>query len=214
MWLGIVFGTLAVFLAAGLLLKKKNRLIGNLLLVLTVTGALVIGTGTAVCWTKLDCTDENYDYAILLGAMLEDGKPTPQLESRMELALNWQKTDEDTILFVSGGEPQGQGITEAQVMYDWLSEHGADMSRIVMEDKAADTLQNLRFSKALAEEMGLETDTVLLLTSEYHQTRAAFLASKLGQNALHLSCKTPFMKHLDASFREVFAFIKAFYETL
>ncbi len=213
MWIIIVLIGFAVILAAGLWVKKRYPKFGKLILALTAVGALVIGTATAICWEK-PYEDKPYDYAVLLGALLEDGKPTPELERRMELALEWMKTDGETILFVSGGEPKDQGITEAQVMYDWLKDHGADVSRVVMEDQAADTLQNLRFSKALAETMGLETDTVLLLSSEYHQTRAGFLTNQLGQEAVHLSCRTPFIKHLDASFREVFAFIKAFAETL
>ena len=213
MWIIIVLIGFAVVLAAGLWVKKRYPKFGKLILVLTALGALVIGTATAICWEK-PYEDKPYDYAVLLGALLEDGKPTPELERRMELALEWMKTDGDTILFVSGGEPKDQGITEAQVMYDWLKDRGADVSRVVMEDKAADTLQNLRLSKVMAAEMGLETDTVLLLTSEYHQTRAGFLAHRLGQEAVHLSCQTPFVKHLDASLREVLAFIKAFIETM
>lgn len=214
MWITIVLLGFAAFLTAGLLMKKKYPKCGRLVLVLTALGVLILGSATAVCWTKSYDAEKSYDYAVLLGALLEDGKPTPELERRMELTLDWLKTDKETILFVSGGEPKGQGITEAQVMYDWLAERGADMSRIIMEDRAEDTLQNLRYSKAMAEEMGLETDTVLLLSSEYHQTRAGFLAGKLGQEAVHLSCRTPFVKHLDAALREVLAFIKAFYETL
>ena len=213
MWIAIVFLGFAAALTAGLLLRKQFRRFGNLILILSVIGVLIVGTATGICWTK-PYEEKSYDYAILLGALLEEGKPTPELERRMELALDWMKTDADTILFVSGGEPKDQGITEAQVMYDWLVERGANGNRIVMEEKAADTLQNLRFSRSMADEMGLKTDTVLLLSSEYHQTRAGFLAAQLGQDAAHLSCRTPFLKHLNASFREVFAFIKAFAETL
>lgn len=211
MWTALVLGALAVLLAVGMLLK--NRL-GKSLLVLSTIAVLVIGVGTAVCWSVPDCAEADYDYAVLLGALLEDGKPTPELERRMNLALEWQKTDEKTVLFVSGGEPDGQGITEARVMYDWLEAHGADMDRIVMEDQAEDTRQNILYSKDLAQQMNLQTNRVLLLTSEYHQTRAGFLARRLGQQPVHLSCETPFGRHLDASFREVFAFIKAFLETL
>lgn len=210
MWITVVLIGFVVLVTAGLIMKKSAPKLGKLLLVLTAAGVLVVGMGTAVCWSQPQTAEGDYDYAILLGALLEEGKPTPELERRMTVAMQWLQTDEETVLFVSGGVPKGQGISEAQVMYNWLADKGADVSRVIMEDQAADTRQNILFSKRLAEEMGLETDTVLLITSEYHQTRAGFLAKQLGQQPRHLSCATPFVRHLDASFREVFAFVKAF----
>ena len=214
MWIAIVTIGLAALLAVCVLLRKTAPKLARVLLVLTLTAALVIGIGTAVCWSVPDTADADYDYAILLGALLEEGKPTPELERRLAAALEWQKTDDESVLFVSGGRPDGQDISEAQVMYDWLETNGADMSRIFMEDQAVDTYENILLSKEMAENMGLETDSVLLITSGFHQTRAGFLAKELGQQPAHFSCDTPFGLHLDASLREVFAFAKAFFETL
>lgn len=214
MWIAIVAVGLSVLLTTGFLLKKKSVKRGNLLIVLCCTAALILSVGTAVCWSAPENSVSDYDYAILLGALLDEGQPSPELERRLAVALEWQKSDDETVLIVSGGKPDGQDVSEAQVMSDWLKTNGADMSRIYMEDQAADTRQNILFSKVLAEKMGLETDTVLLITSGFHQTRAGFLAERLGQEPVHLSCATPFLRHLDASFREVFAFVKAFFETL
>ena len=61
--------------------------------------------------------------------------------------------------------------------------------------------------------MQQQTDTVAIITSEYHQTRAGFLARQNGQQALHISCETPVMAHLFAAVREVYSFVKALWQT-
>ena len=91
-------------------------------------------------------------------------------------------------------------------MYDWLEAHGADMTRVYLEPEATDTRTNIRYGSLLMKELELENDTVLILTSEYHQTRARFLAERNGQTACGLSCHTPFADHLTAAVREVYSF--------
>lgn len=205
--------TVVVLIALILLSKLLRRLrwllrIGALLLAMTVI------SGAAACWSTPDTPKETPDYAVLLGCTLEDGKPTDELVRRLNLALDWLNNTKDTVLMVSGGDVERDGVSEAGVMRQWLAERGADVSRIVEEPHSADTRQNLLNCKKIAEELGLGTENVLILSSEYHLTRARFLAEKLGQIPSTLSCETPFWDHLKASFREVYAFIKAYAETL
>jgi len=113
---------------------------------------------------------------------------------------------------VSGGDPGGQGVTEASVMAAWLQAQGADMSRVYCEENAKDTRENLLFSQSLLAEAGVDGNTVLILTNDYHQTRAGFWARQVGLTPIAQSCKTPFAHHVEASVREVYAFVKAFIE--
>lgn len=210
-WLLLTVIVLVVLFVLYSVLKTGLRL---LFLLLALAFLLTVVSGAAVCWTAPDTESTQPDYAVLLGCALENGQPKEELIRRLELARDWLERTEGTTLMVSGGDPAGQGVTEASVMRDWLEEHGADMSRVVMEDRAADTRQNLQFCKELAENLGLNTDNVLILSSEYHQTRAQYLAESIGQAASGLSCETPFFDHLEAAVREVYSFTKAFLETL
>ena len=205
-----------VALAVGFLLSRLVRKTIRVAISCALTAlALAVVVGTVICWDAPDAAaDADPDYAVLLGCALEDGAPTEEMIRRMELALDWMQEDDHTVLILSGGDPQELEVSEAQVMYDWLQAKGADMSRIRIEDRAKDTRENLLYSRELAEREGLETDTVLLLTSEYHQTRAQYLAKELGQTAMGRSCDTPFLPHLEAAVREVYAFVKAYFETL
>lgn len=211
MWIGITAAVLLALFLLSRIVKAGLRLVFRLVMVVF---AVAVVSGAAACWNAPKTEQANADYAVLLGCALEDGQASDELVRRMEIGLDWLNDTKDTVLMLTGGDPGGQGVTEAQVMYDWLAANGADMSRVVVEDQSADTRQNLLFCKELAQKLGLGTDNVLILSSEYHQTRAQYLARQLGQYASGLSCKTPFLDHITASVREVYSFAKAFLETL
>ena len=207
MWLLLTLLGLALLTGLAIWRKKPGWLLVPAVLALLVTA------GTAVFFMPPPETDIQPDYAVLLGAGLEDGQPTQELVHRMELALDWMEQTPDTVLIAAGGDPNGQGVTEASVMTRWLADHGANMPRVLAEDQSRTTLENLLCSRELAEEHGLGTENVLILTSDYHQTRAQFLASRIGQNAAGRSCRTPFWPRLTSSVRELYAFLKAVWQT-
>jgi len=205
-WIMLTLGVLLVGSVLGYVLKKRFRKAGLAVFAVTWLLAAVVIVGAAVCWSAPDCEAEDVDYALLLGYALKDGQAQPELIRRLELALDWLNRTEEIPLVVSGGDVRGHGITEAQVMYDWLQSHGADMRRVVMEPEATDTRTNIRYASVLIKSMEREFDTVLILTSEYHQTRARFLAERNGQTACGISCQTPLVAHLIAAVREVYSF--------
>ena len=213
-WLLLTLWVLIIGTAAGFLLKKKFPWVGHILLALMILYGGMITAGTVICWDEPEPLGIDTDCAVVLGCALEDGQATKELVRRCATAKALMDLNKDLVLIVSGGDPGGQGRTEAEVMAAWLRNHGADPDRLLIEDQASDTRENLLFSKALAEEHGLGTARVTIVTSEYHQTRAQYLAGKLGQQATGFSCKTPMPDHLFAAVRETYAFLKAILETV
>ena len=201
-WLWITVTALALITVLGFLVKPRHPRLGWVVIGLAIAVALAFIASASVLWSAPDSSPEQEaDYALLLGCGLRNGQATPELVRRCQTALDWMEAHPHGMLVVSGGDPTGQGVTE---MAAWLRNHGANAKRILLEDQASDTRENLAFSKALAEEQGLESDTVLIVTSEYHQTRAQFLAGAGGQTALSLSCRTPLIPHVLATVREVY----------
>ena len=214
-WLLLTVWVLIVGTAAGFLLKKRFPWLGHILLALMILYGGIITAGTVICWDEPEKSDVlRPNYAVLLGCALEDGEASKELLRRCWRAKGLMDLQENLVLIVSGGDPAGQGRTEAEVMAAWLRNHGVDSDRLLIEDQASDTRENLLFSKALAEEHGLGTARVTIVTSEYHQTRAQYLAGKLGQQATGFSCKTPMPDHLFAAVREAYAFVNAIVETM
>ena len=214
-WLFFTIWLLIVGTAAGVLLMKRFRRLGWIVLFLVALMITAVTVGTVVLWDAPEPKgDADADYGLLLGCALQDGKASDELLRRCELALEWMENHPDRYLVVSGGDPGNQGVTEAAVMAAWLRNHGADPERLLIEDQAADTRENLLRSKELVEALGLESETVAVITSEYHQGRAAYFAGKLGQRTVPVSCKTPMPEHLFAAVRESYAFLKAVVETI
>ncbi|TYR80720.1 YdcF family protein [Priestia megaterium] len=111
------------------------------------------------------------DHAIvILGyALAEDGSMRQPLIERLKTGLDIAKKYPDSKIIVTGGVPK-QGITEADAMSDWLISQGIEEDRIILENKATDTVENALFSTAMLEKEGLQD--VTLVTSASHMRRA------------------------------------------
>ena len=213
-WLLLTLWVLIVGTSAGFLMKKRFPRVGWTVLCLMALFLAAVTTGAVLCWDAPENDPAlEADYGLLLGCALIDGEASGELIRRCETALHWMEEHPKQYLVISGGDPGGQGRTEAAVMAAWLRNHGADQKRLLIEDQAADTRQNLLLSRELARDMGLETDIVAVITSEYHQTRARFLAGRTGQQTICVSCRTPGPSRLVCAVREVYSFVKAAVET-
>ena len=127
------------------------------------------------------------DYCIVLGAKVNDGEPSLQLLYRLQAAEKYLKGNPHAIAVVTGGQGANEDISEALCMRNWLVEHGIQDERIIMEDQATDTRENLKFSMALVNEreasLGKDAKTpptITLVSSEYHLYRAKGIAERQG----------------------------------
>ena len=124
-------------------------------------------------------TDENPErpYLIVLGAAVHGDHPSLSLVHRLRGVQDYMEAYPDTIAIVSGGQGKGENKTEAQAMQEWLVSHGIDENRILIEDKATSTQENLRYSLELIEgNTGSRPGTVGIISSEYHLYRAGLMA--------------------------------------
>lgn len=132
-------------------------------------------------FTDKDC---ERDYLIVLGAAVHGDTPSLALQHRLEGALDYMEKHPESVAIVSGGKGQGENISEALCMYNWLTEHGISAERIIMEDKATSTMENLQFSFEIIRSRGDEPDgNIAIVSSAYHLYRAKCMASILGAKA-------------------------------
>lgn len=205
----------AVLLAADVLGQRKGfgrrwrKMligIGVAVFVLLAAGMTAIGLGGQSQWD----TARQSDYAVVLGAQIWGDQPSPTLQRRLNVGLTYLEENPSGILIVSGGQGPDEAYTEAAVMAEYLRQQGADMDRVIQEDQASDTRENLLNSAAIAESMGLDAAHPTVITSEYHLCRAKYIAKTLGLESSGLaSPTTPVILRLNYQLREVFAFVKA-----
>ena len=121
------------------------------------------------------------DAVIVLGAGVNGETPSLMLQSRINAAAEYLNAHPDIPAVLSGGQGNGENITEAECMRRWLMNHEVDSGRIICEDKATSTMENLIFSFDIIRSLGDEPDgNVALLSSSYHLYRAKCMAERLG----------------------------------
>ena len=120
----------------------------------------------------------------MLGAAVYGDQPSLTLVRRLEGALDYLETYPDSLVIVSGGMGPGETVTEAEAMRGWLMRRGIDEKRILAEDKATSTAQNLEYAFAMIRERGDEPDgRVAIVSSAYHLYRAKSMARLMGVEA-------------------------------
>lgn len=145
------------------------------------------------------------DYLVVLGASVEDGKPSNLLKFRLETAFKYLCVHKQTVCIVTGGKTLGSDISEAECMYDWLVEKGISGERIIKEEMALDTYQNFKFSYEIIEKLAENAD-VAVVTGDYHVLRAKLMAKVQGYDPVMLSAETKgILVKANYYVREVFA---------
>ncbi|MCL2045016.1 MAG: YdcF family protein [Oscillospiraceae bacterium] len=155
--------------------------------------------------------DAQADIVIVLGAGIHGETPSAVLLTRLDAALEYAKSREKTpIIIVTGGQGQGESITEAEAMFRYLRLHDIAEDKIWKEDKSTTTLENLAFSFALIEDKDLDKEhlTIAIVTNEFHLYRAKHIAESFGYNVIGVAAKTPYISlRILYHFREAAAII-------
>ena len=125
---------------------------------------------------------EDADYIIVLGAKVDPWGPSRALDDRLRAALSYLESYPDAKAVVTGGQGADEPESEGQCMYDWLLEKGVAAERVIAEENASDTRENLRFSAELvAQDSGTDwrEQKLVIVSSEYHLCRAVYVGRHL-----------------------------------
>lgn len=126
---------------------------------------------------------------VVLGCQVRGDQPSLMLKRRLDAAYGFLAENGGVKVIVSGGQGSDEDISEALCMRNYLVSCGISDDRIIMEDKSTNTMENIRFSKAIIEEQGLPSD-ITIVTDGYHQLRADMFARREGVRAYNISAST------------------------
>jgi uncharacterized SAM-binding protein YcdF (DUF218 family) len=121
------------------------------------------------------------DAAIVLGAAVWVGNPSPVLKARLDhaLALYQQKTV--ATIIVTGGTGNGDNMSEAAAGASYLENLGVPATAILQENSGRSTYQSLSAAAALAKTNNIHS--VLLVSDPFHMLRSLKMAGDLGFTA-------------------------------
>ena len=149
----------------------------RVLLVLLAAGFLLFAVLEAwvISWSRTD-RETTVEAVVILGAGVNGTVPSLSLLTRLEAALDFLADKPDIPIIVTGSQGPGEAVSEASCMAEWLTDHDVDPDRIILEERADNTEENVLYSKALLAELGISDDAnIAVVSSDYHLCRAAWL---------------------------------------
>ena len=181
-WIWLVAG--AALIVAGLLIRVpvprwlryawRTVLIAGLLLLSGLEGLVISGMNATA--------PPGMDYLMVLGASVYADGPSPALTRRINAVMGCLDRHPDALIIATGGQGDGEPVTEAQCIRDELVSRGVDPSRIRMEERSTNTWENMTFSKALLDR---DDAAVGIVTNNFHVWRSLRLARKAGLTKVH-----------------------------
>ena len=143
-----------------------------------------------ISWARTD-NDTPVTAVIVLGAGVNGTEPSLSLRTRLDAALAYVQDKPDIPIIVSGSQGQGEDISEARCMADWLMDRGIDPGRIWLEEQADNTRENIRYSLDMLSERGMDTTAnIAVVTSDYHLCRASmYMPGNMVPVAAHMPAR-------------------------
>ena len=150
------------------------------------------------------------DFIIILGSKInKDGSLTPLLKGRVDKALDFgnkqYEVNKKKIIYVpSGGKGSDEICPEALAIKNYLIQKGIKEKQIIIEDKSTSTIENMKFSKNVIDEIKKDAK-ISFSTTSYHVFRSGVIASEQGIDCEGMGSKTKWYFYTNALIREFLA---------
>ena len=172
------FFLLLGFLVHNHLLEKLPKILRTLLLIAICAGILMLAVCEGFVLRGFSSrAPVGLDYLIVLGAQVREDGPSAVLKYRLDAAVQYLQENNSTICIVTGGKGAAEPFPEGQGMKDYLVKAGIPEDRIIVEDRALNTVQNIQYSMAL---MSSPNAPTAIVTNNFHVTRGLALARGQG----------------------------------
>lgn len=121
------------------------------------------------------------DAAIVLGAAVWAGTPSPVLRARLDHALLLFQNKQIQRIVVTGGVGRGDNMSEAEASAEYLVSKGVPVEAILLEEQGRSTYESLKAAAVLAQDANIRR--VLLVSDPFHMLRSLKMAQDLGLEA-------------------------------
>lgn len=193
---------------------KRKHIILKIFLILVGLGMLCFGAlQIVIAVNDGDQIIGEPKVMVVLGCQVKEDGPSILLQDRLDKALEYLEDHPDMTVVVAGGQGEDEPVSEAQAMYDYLTDHGAKGENILLEDRSHNTWQNVNNTADLLEEKGYDlSEPVLIVTNGFHLARAKWLWKRCtGTAAGGLSAPSShFPTAVYMFFREPVGLVKSF----
>lgn len=152
---------------------------------------------------------DEYDIALVLGAGLKNGKPSPVLKDRLDTALDLYKNKVISKIIVSGDHGK-KYYDEVNVMKNYLIENNVLSEDIFMDHAGFSTYDSIYRLRDV-----FEVKKVVIVTQKFHLYRSLYISKMLGVDAVGVSAtKRHYAGEIKFELREILARDKDFVKTI
>jgi len=206
-----------VILCAGAFYSKIKRLIPTRvfkicknLFIFFLCAEVALITFIAI-YGVTDNVDYNEDAVIVLGAGIRGDRVTLPLKMRLDKAVEYHQKNPDAIIVVTGGQGLQEIVTEAFAMEKYLIQNGVEKNKIIKEEKATSTFENMKYSKEILDNCFSNDYSVVVVTNNFHIFRGTTIAKDTGfENVAHMHAGLQWYNLMPCFLRESLAVIKMF----
>lgn len=181
--------------------NRKGKFLFCVVSVLIVIGLGLVSTETYLIASYAANKPTSETTVVVLGCKANGNNPSLTLLRRLEAAKEYLNENPNVKCIVTGGQGYDETISEAECMYNWLTENGIDSNRIYKEEQSTSTRENLKFAKDIIEQENL-CNEITIVTNEFHQYRAGRIGRNLGFKCTAISGKSPVILLPTYVFRE------------
>lgn len=164
-------------------MKKKYVLamtLGVTIAWLTILGHDIWQFGTIDQATKADCI-------IVLGSAIEDDRPSPVFEQRIQHGIQLHKKGFASMIVFTGGIGDRERYSESRIAQNYAIENGIPASQILIEEQSRTTQQNLAEAQAIMQQKQFKS--AIIVSDPLHMKRSILMAQDLGMTVF--SSPTP-----------------------
>ena len=159
-------------------MSRFARVVGLLVAISSVYGSINLAQ---VWWVGRSDQATAVDAIVVLGVAQYDGRPSPQLQARLDHALTLLLEGASPLVITTGGNQPGDRFTEAETSANYLIKGlGIDYQavEILQENNGSTTRESLIGVRDIMQSRGLHS--VLIVTDPYHSLRSRLIAQDLG----------------------------------
>ena len=217
------FAFFAVLLLYGIFFNRVNRFLKELWKkkggkVLEILAAVLLAAVLSLAAVTYGCMLHATNVkpapgatAVVLGCKVNGTVPSLTLTCRLEAARSYLLENPKAMCIVSGGQGNGESVTEASAMKEWLVREGISADRIMEEDRSLDTEENLRFSREILLENPELDESISIITNDFHMYRALSIAKSLDLEAGGISAPTPWWLYPTYVVREMYGILESWF---
>ncbi len=185
--------------------QQRKWLYRSIISIFLLIGMIAMIESICMIWAATNAPDEKAT-VVILGCRVYGENPSLSLVERLDAAYEYLVEKEEAVCILSGGQGDGETISEAECMYRYLIAKGIEPERLYKEENSTNTRENLLYSKELIEQYGLYPK-IAIVTSEYHQYRAGQIAKSLDLEYGAVSGHTVFWLFPTYYVRELYAIL-------